>query len=70
MKASAPQNIKIRIYAPPERQYSTWIGGYVLMDFSWEASSILSSFGSFKGMWITKDEYKDQGMHALYSKSL
>ncbi|KAK8795495.1 hypothetical protein WA158_000152 [Blastocystis sp. Blastoise] len=59
LKENAPQDVKLRIYAPPERQFSTWMGG-----------SILSSLGSFKGMWITKDEYKDGGSHALFAKCL
>ncbi|PVZ97648.1 hypothetical protein BB558_006381 [Smittium angustum] len=39
---------KIKIYAPPERKYSTWIGG-----------SILASLSTFKKMWVSADEYQD-----------
>ena len=39
---------KIKIFAPPERKYSTWIGG-----------SILASLSTFKKMWISADEYKE-----------
>merc|ERR1711918_76553 len=35
----APKDIKIRISAPPERKFSTWIGG-----------SILASLATFKKM--------------------
>lgn len=36
MKRVALKGIKIKIFAPPERKYSTWIGG-----------SILASLGTF-----------------------
>ncbi|KAK6460395.1 centractin actin-related protein of the dynactin complex [Scheffersomyces coipomensis] len=39
---------KIKIYAPPERKYSTWIGG-----------SILAGLSTFKKMWITNQEYQE-----------
>ena len=54
----APRDTKIRIAAPPERIYSTWIGG-----------SILASLGTFKSMWLTKAEWQEQGARIL-SKSL
>jgi hypothetical protein len=37
VKKLALKDIKIKIYAPPERKYSTWIGG-----------SILAGLGAFK----------------------
>ena len=37
MKKLALKDVKIKIYAPPERKYSTWIGG-----------SILAGLGAFK----------------------
>lgn len=41
--ALAPSSIKVRIIAPPERKYSTWIGG-----------SILASLSTFSQLWISK----------------
>ncbi|RNA34235.1 beta [Brachionus plicatilis] len=41
----APPTMKIKIIAPPERQYSVWIGG-----------SILASLSTFQTMWISKQE--------------
>merc|ERR1712080_683061 len=41
--ALAPSTIKIKIIAPPEREYSVWIGG-----------SILASLSTFQQMWISK----------------
>mmetsp|Transcript_30564 Transcript_30564/g.33382 ORF Transcript_30564/g.33382 Transcript_30564/m.33382 type:complete len:410 (+) Transcript_30564:45-1274(+) len=55
----APKEAKIRIAAPPERLYSTWIGG-----------SILASLSTFKNMWITKAEYLEYGSKILSTKSL
>lgn len=40
--------MKIKIYAPPERKYSTWIGG-----------SILAGLSTFRKMWVTAQEYAD-----------
>merc|ERR1712107_407478 len=44
--ALAPNTMKIKIIAPPERKYSVWIGG-----------SILASLSTFQSMWISKQEY-------------
>lgn len=40
--------MKVKIYAPPERKYSTWIGG-----------SILAGLSTFKKMWVTSQEYEE-----------
>jgi centractin len=47
-KKLAPTDVKIKINAPPERKYSTWIGG-----------SILASLSTFKRMWVTAEEYEE-----------
>lgn len=44
----AVKDIKIKIYAPPERKYSTWIGG-----------SILAALNTFKKMWVSAEEYQE-----------
>ena len=41
---------KVKVIAPPERAYSTWIGG-----------SILASLSSFEQMWITAGDYEEYG---------
>ncbi|CUM64628.1 uncharacterized protein PRCAT00002237001 [Priceomyces carsonii] len=46
--ASYNMNMKVKIYAPPERKYSTWIGG-----------SILAGLSTFKKMWVTSEEYTE-----------
>ncbi|XP_065828346.1 alpha-centractin-like [Oscarella lobularis] len=58
VKRDAPKDIKIRISAPPERLYSTWIGG-----------SILASLDTFKKMWISKREYDEEGVKAIHRKT-
>ncbi|KAE8157720.1 actin family [Aspergillus tamarii] len=46
----SPANIKVKVVAPPERRYSTWIGG-----------SILSSLSTFQDRWVTKEAYEESG---------
>lgn len=55
----SPKDTKIRIAAPPERLFSTWIGG-----------SILASLSTFKSMWISKADYLEHGSKILISKQL
>jgi len=45
-----PENVEVKIIAPPERMYSVWIGG-----------SILASLKTFQKMWVTRKEYKEIG---------
>jgi centractin len=58
IKKLAPKEIKIRISAPQERLYSTWIGG-----------SILASLDTFRKMWVSKKEYEDEGARAIHRKT-
>merc|ERR1712096_80002 len=46
----APNSMRIKVVAPPERKFSVWIGG-----------SILSSLSSFQSMWVKKEEYDEGG---------
>lgn len=48
IKQIAVKDVKIKIYAPPERKISTWIGG-----------SILASLSTFRKMWVTSEEYNE-----------
>ena len=57
VKAISPKDIKIRISAPPERKYSTWMGG-----------SVLASLNTFKKMMISAAEYQEDGAEALARK--
>jgi len=57
IKALAPNSMKIKVVAPPERKYSVWIGG-----------SILASLSTFEQMWITKAEYDESGPGIVHRK--
>jgi centractin len=58
LKLLAPKNTKIKIYAPPERKYSTWIGG-----------SILAGLSTFKKMWVSSDEWQENP-HLIHTKCM
>ena len=47
----------INVISPPERKYSSWIGG-----------SILASLSTFEEMWITKEEYDSSGAGIVHRK--
>jgi len=53
----APQTMKVKVIAPPERKYSVWIGG-----------SILASLSTFQQMWISKEEYDESGPSIVHRK--
>ncbi|KAH0693293.1 hypothetical protein KY285_020390 [Solanum tuberosum] len=55
--ALAPRGMKIEVIAPPERNYSTWIGG-----------SILASLNTFKRMLMTKGEYDEYGPSIVHKR--
>ncbi|KAJ3396824.1 Actin-2 [Lobulomyces angularis] len=48
VKKLALRDLKVRIFAPPDRKYATWIGG-----------SILASLSTFKKMWVSAEEYQE-----------
>eukprot|EP01105_Mastigella_eilhardi_P023908 TRINITY_DN6113_c0_g1_i1.p1 TRINITY_DN6113_c0_g1~~TRINITY_DN6113_c0_g1_i1.p1 ORF type:complete len:1182 (-),score=308.16 TRINITY_DN6113_c0_g1_i1:54-3599(-) len=53
----APSSMKVKIIAPPERKYSSWIGG-----------SILASLSTFQQLWISKEEYDETGPAVVHRK--
>ncbi|KAI7880779.1 actin-2 [Lichtheimia hyalospora FSU 10163] len=53
----APNSVKVKVIAPPERKYSVWIGG-----------SILASLSTFQQMWISKEEYDESGPAIVHRK--
>nr|XP_034330035.1 actin-5 [Crassostrea gigas] len=53
----ALRTTKIKITAPPERQYSVWFGG-----------SILASLPTFPQLWISKHEYDETGPPIVHKK--
>ncbi|KAL4236684.1 actin [Mactra antiquata] len=57
MDSLVPSSMRVKVYAPPERKYSVWIGG-----------SILSSLSTFQQMWISKQEYDECGPSIVHRK--
>ena len=54
-----PPEINVKTSAPPEPKYSAWIGG-----------SILASQPAFEKMWISKQEYYEEGGdRIMYNKA-
>ena len=49
-KKIAPKDVRIKIFAPRERDLLCWTGG-----------SIFCNLGSFKNMWIMKKDYEENG---------
>lgn len=58
IKKNVAKDMKIRIAAPQERLYSTWMGG-----------SILASLDTFKKMWISKREFDEEGQRAVHRRT-
>ena len=57
INALAPATINCKVIAPPEREYSSWIGG-----------SILASLSTFEEMWVTREEYDESGPGIIHRK--
>lgn len=57
VESLSPPSMKVKVIAPPERQYSVWIGG-----------SILSSLSTFQQMWVSKSEYDEMGPSIVHRK--
>ena len=57
ISALAPPSIKINIIAPPERRYGGWMGG-----------AGLAYLPTFQQMWISKQEYDENGPSIVHRK--
>mmetsp|Transcript_14136 Transcript_14136/g.31997 ORF Transcript_14136/g.31997 Transcript_14136/m.31997 type:complete len:384 (+) Transcript_14136:41-1192(+) len=57
LTALAPTTIRIKVVTPPERKYSVWLGG-----------SILAGLSTFQQMWISREEYAENGPGIVHSK--
>eukprot|EP01121_Diplochlamys_sp_Union-15-3_P007927 TRINITY_DN2058_c0_g4_i2.p1 TRINITY_DN2058_c0_g4~~TRINITY_DN2058_c0_g4_i2.p1 ORF type:complete len:273 (-),score=43.48 TRINITY_DN2058_c0_g4_i2:72-890(-) len=57
LEGITPSTMKVRVIAPPERKYSTWIGG-----------SILASLSTFQQLWMSKEEYDETGPSIVHRK--
>jgi centractin len=72
VKKLALKDIKIKIYAPPERKYSTWIGGSILASLS-TFKKVMFAFiwlvkvgrgcplklSCWRQMWVSAEEYSE-----------
>ena len=71
LKKLVVQDTKLNIYAPPERKYSTWIGGSILaslstfstiqitcFSFLFDVDCLYESIGIEK-MWVSAEEYQE-----------
>ena len=54
---SAPDGCTPRVLAPPERAIGSWLGG-----------SILGSLATMSSMWITKEDYDENGPLIVHRK--
>jgi len=57
MKGLAPQTMKVKVIASPDRKYMVWKGG-----------STLSTLSTFKSMWISKADYDEHGESVVHRK--
>ncbi|XP_071810240.1 actin-2-like [Asterias amurensis] len=57
--ALAPDSVKVKTIAPPERKYSVWMGG-----------SILASLSTFSELAISKKQYDEVGSLIVHQKCL
>lgn len=57
ISALAPPTMKIKVIAPPDREFSVWGGG-----------AKLASLPNFQEMWITKAEYDKEGPSIVHRK--
>ncbi|XP_067872490.1 actin-5-like [Heterodontus francisci] len=53
----APNDLKTKIHAVPERKYAVWIGG-----------SILASLHAFQSLWIRQEDYKELGPFIVHRR--
>ena len=57
MNQLAPHNHRCKIIENDERKYSAWLGG-----------SIHATLSTFQTMWITKQEFDEQGPGVIHRK--
>lgn len=65
VKKLALKDVKIKIYAPPERKYSTWIGGSILAGLNAFTKVRQGPIpeqdlpSTFFQMWVSAEEYQE-----------
>jgi actin-related protein len=58
VQLSSLPSLNVKVISPPERKFSSWVGG-----------SILTSLSSFQSMWISSGDYSENGP-IVYKKCL
>nr|P55805.1 RecName: Full=Actin, cytoplasmic; AltName: Full=Actin, micronuclear [Sterkiella nova] len=59
IEARAPKSINVKVIASPDRRFAVWRGG-----------STLTSLSTFASMWITKEDYDENGASIVHRKCL
>lgn len=59
LSAIAPKNMNVKVYAPPERAWSVWIG-----------ANMLSSLSVMQELWVTRRDYDENGARTVHTKCL
>jgi centractin len=54
VRRAAPAEAKVAVWAPGDRKVLTWVGG-----------SILASLSTFRSMWVTRQQWEEEGPEAL-----
>nr|prf actin [Oxytricha fallax] len=55
----APKSINVKVIASPDRRFAVWRGG-----------STLTSLSTFASMWITKEDYDENGASIVHRKCI
>jgi centractin len=61
------KDMRIKIFAPPERKYSTWIGGSILAGLStfrkvcvlYDMASSMTHLSNETQMWVSIDDWHE-----------
>lgn len=59
VRRAVPGDSKIRVFAPSERALLPWIGG-----------SILSSLSTFRKLWVSKEQWMEEGPAAMHKAAI
>lgn len=54
IRTISPPHTTLRLSATPERKNAAWVGG-----------SILASLSTFKGMWVSKERWREEGENCM-----
>jgi actin len=57
VKTLAPQTMKVKVIAGPDRKYAVWKGG-----------ATLSKLSTFAGMWVTRADFDEFGETVVHRK--